>query len=1085
MGSRILIISLMVLSLAFAVKLSTSEEESKPEFAFSWLDDKDTFKAGEIATIKIKLLNNFDKLDKNAFNLTLSVNDKTGNSSYVSGVLTDVQGNSDDWKIFFTTITAGLFNVMINEDNHQVFDSSLHFQVEPGRIYPSVCVASWMDYINEFEAGTIARLGILPKDAFGNNVTSSSTSEDLSVLNFTLSALYPNNGSIAGLLNITSIGWNGLGGYISVDFIVVKAGNFFLLVQGQNQTLIGNPLAFKVNPGPLEVSNCMAKWNYEPNAWQLFSKMELFIHQQDEYGNLVPGLYEFDAEVVEKETNLSIPVPDLYFEEVMPGIQLFSFSNLEPGNFLLKISDSKHNKSISNMPYAYAVFVGYCNGSNSVVNGSGLNNSIAGAMSEFSVYLRDSYQYSSPVEVERLQVQIVREIDSYNILPRITPMQFINDSAISERVRFEANGETEVAPSPSVDLTNRSVENSSLLATAFNVVYTPDKSGIYGLHVYCGNILLNDGHPYTKEVMPGAVNTSLSGVVKFSPKVPKLVKNEVVVQLVDSFNNPVMSQQTRLKLEVTPMKNTSSFSNLLFVDNNDGSYMGHYVAEDIGTYQICASFDDKRLSPCPFEVNVYSSEYFPKAFDDKIFVWEDESIAFDALANDFFAGDNASILEFSQPSHGSLLQYGRLLRYTPHKDYYGNVSFTYIMSDINGNIASASVNISVLTIPPQFVSFPSQLKATEDEISPRFGGFSGFELRYSDVSENISVNLSAQSGTVSLSPILMQFWLLSSKLSIYKGDGEVKSLVLQGTVEVVNFALKSIQYFGNENFFGGDAIRLSTRNTNGVNNLDVPLFVDPINDPPFIHVPEFIILKSNEDESLIYDPERDKFEFSIGDPDLDDFSGDNSFFLVTFSVEVDNGFLATSLPAELINTTELRTMNSYQWQPLQTYVTISQHFTVKANGIRFRGTINDCNGVMKQLFYSGVEQGTVLTVTVNDMGNYGFYPDCSEMVSVPLYTEASINLIRRRPMSSFVSHSLGSAIVIESITVLALGAVLLSFTCKCALVLVHERRRNNAIITTTPEASPTEASNKASVITKTKDLTSTGNTVSRLVTKIR
>lgn len=109
-----------------------AEEESKPEFAFSWLDDKDTFKAGEIATIKIKLLNNFDKLDKNAFNLTLSVNGKTGNSSYVSGVLTDFQGDSDDWKIFFTTITAGLFNVMINEDNHQVFDSSLHFQVEPG-----------------------------------------------------------------------------------------------------------------------------------------------------------------------------------------------------------------------------------------------------------------------------------------------------------------------------------------------------------------------------------------------------------------------------------------------------------------------------------------------------------------------------------------------------------------------------------------------------------------------------------------------------------------------------------------------------------------------------------------------------------------------------------------------------------------------------------------------------------------------------------------------------------------------------------------------------------------------------------------
>lgn len=51
----------------------------------------------------------------------------------------------------------------------------------------------------------------------------------------------------------------------------------------------------------------------------------------------------------------------------------------------------------------------------------------------------------------------------------------------------------------------QSVENSSLLATDFNVVYTPDKSGIYGLHVYCGNILLNDGHPFTKEVMPGII----------------------------------------------------------------------------------------------------------------------------------------------------------------------------------------------------------------------------------------------------------------------------------------------------------------------------------------------------------------------------------------------------------------------------------------------------------------------------------------------------------------------------------------------------------------------------------------------------
>jgi hypothetical protein len=81
-------------------------------------------------------------------------------------------------------------------------------------------------------------------------------------------------------------------------------------------------------------------------------------------------------------------------------------------------------------------------------------------------------------------------------------------------------------------------------------------------------------------------------------------------------------------------------------------------------------------------------------------------------------------------------------------------------------------------------------------------------------------------------------------------------------------------------------------------------------------------------------------------------SGGEINFIVEFSLEVNDGLLVTSLPAELINTTELKLKNSYLWQPLQTYVTISKHFTVKANGIRFRGTVNYCNSIMQQLFYN-------------------------------------------------------------------------------------------------------------------------------------
>lgn len=98
---------------------------------------------------------------------------------------------------------------------------------------------------------------------------------------------------------------------------------------------------------------------------------------------------------------------------------------------------------------------------------------------------------------------------------------------------------------------------------------------------------------------------SLSGVVKFSPKVPMLITHEVVVQLLDSISNPVLSQQSRLKLEITSINN-SGFSSWMFVDNNDGSYSVRYLAMEVGTYEMCVSLDGRCFSP--FQVHVYSSK---------------------------------------------------------------------------------------------------------------------------------------------------------------------------------------------------------------------------------------------------------------------------------------------------------------------------------------------------------------------------------------------------------------------------------------------------------------------------------------------
>ncbi|XP_038983820.1 protein GAMETE EXPRESSED 2 isoform X2 [Phoenix dactylifera] len=912
-----------------------------PSFAFGWLDDKNTFQAGEIATIKIKLLD-YSFGDKSSnfssypMNFSLSVSGKKGNSSYVSGVFSYLEGDPTFWNISFIPIWIGEFTALITEDYLGISDSTLHFSVTAGHTYPSACVASWGNLSNEFVAGTKAYLFVLQKDAFGNSISSGNDGPNKDY--FMLSASYE-NGSTVNVLDVRDNGWDDAG-YVGLEFVPTITGSFLLHVYADNRTLSGSPLPFMVKPGPLDIAKSVGKWKYGTNYLQIFSKLEIFIHQQDLFGNLVPGFFPFDARVVQKATNLSIPVADLFFQEVAQGIQLLSFIVSEPGEFVLTIFDSKLNTSISNMTYDFTVFIGYCHRSHGFANGSGLAGSRAGILADFTVYLEDMYHNPSPIEAEKLHVQILSKNGTFNVRPVILPLRNTSEHGpVAGQTFFVSRpaGSHPALPA-NEDWTVKIIGKPTTRASEFNVSYTPKVSGEYEIWVFCGNIPLNNGHPYLMKVSPG--------------------------------------------------------------------------------------------------------EYFSEVCNDSISVWEDESVAFDVLLNDYVAGGIASIIESSTPFHGSLLQYGRQFRYTPYKGFYGNDSFSYTISDINNNVATGTAFISVLCKPPQFVSVPDRLHVTEDVISPKFGGFPGFEIMYSDMKENISVTIRAQFGTVFLAPMPMQLHQpLENILSVCKGGRAGKDLILAGHVEILNYALQLIQYLGNDNFYGHDIINLYAMNKNGIQDAHVPVFVEPVNDPPIINAPKFIFLGKKEATNglQIFDKQRDLFEFSISDSDIFNFPGNKSHFVYTFSLEVNDGILSTSLPVNLIDTAELKTTSSNQWEPLQTFVTISNHFVLKGKGVRFCGTMGNCNNAMQHLFYQGGNHDDILTVTVNDMGNYGCYPDCTEMMSSPLYSEVTVNLIRRRPVNSMTALLLRSAIIIEIIMMLLLGGVLLLFICKCMKALYRKR----------------------------------------------
>lgn len=57
--------------------------------------------------------------------------------------------------------------------------------------------------------------------------------------------------------------------------------------------------------------------------------------------------------------------------------------------------------------------------------------------------------------------------------------------------------------------------------------------------------------------------------------------------------------------------------------------------------------------------------------------------------------------------------------------------------------------------------------------------------------------LSAQLGSVFLSPPLMQLWdPMWNELSVTKVEGRARNLSLTGHLEIINFALQSLKYLG-------------------------------------------------------------------------------------------------------------------------------------------------------------------------------------------------------------------------------------------------------------------------------------------------
>jgi len=116
---------------------------------------------------------------------------------------------------------------------------------------------------------------------------------------------------------------------------------------------------------------------------------------------------------------------------------------------------------------------------------------------------------------------------------------------------------------------------------------------------------------------------------------------------------------------------------------------------DTFTYKANDGFEDSNVVLVTITISAVND--VPQALDDQAVIENGETIEIDVLKNDMGVGDQPLELVIeTEPEHGSIDVIGTLIHYTPKGSFLDVDSFTYKVTDEDGESSTATVIITKL-----------------------------------------------------------------------------------------------------------------------------------------------------------------------------------------------------------------------------------------------------------------------------------------------------------------------------------------------------------------------------------------------------
>jgi DNA/RNA endonuclease G (NUC1) len=203
---------------------------------------------------------------------------------------------------------------------------------------------------------------------------------------------------------------------------------------------------------------------------------------------------------------------------------------------------------------------------------------------------------------------------------------------------------------------------------------------------------------------------------------------------------------------------------------------------------------DSKCASATVNVNVAAVNDNPTAADDSATTDEDTPVTVNVLTNDSdVENDSLTISAVTQGSHGSVVNNGSNVTYSPNANYNGTESFTYTTSDGHGGTATATVSVTINAVNDAPVATDDSTTTNEDSavtvnVLSNDSDVDGDSLTVSAVTQGTHGAVVNNGANITYSPALNYNGIDSFTYTTSDGHGGTATATVSVTINAVNDA---------------------------------------------------------------------------------------------------------------------------------------------------------------------------------------------------------------------------------------------------------------------------------------------------------